>query len=63
MFDYNTLNQSTPAPKSASEVVVRMRELSRHHERLNAAYQKDARSSARRPNVLKALLSSFVGLF
>lgn len=63
MFDYNTPTQSNPAPKSASEMVLRLRELNRHHERLNEAYKNDVRSKSRRQNVLKALLTSFVGLF
>lgn len=62
MFDY-TLIQSNPAPKSASEVVLRLRELNQLHERLNAAYKKEVKSRSRRQNILKALLTSFVSLF
>lgn len=62
MFDYTPAQYNT-APKSASEVVLRMHEQSRHHERLNAAYKKDVQSRTRRQKALKALLTSFMGLF
>jgi len=62
MFDY-TLNQPNSSPKSALEVDLRVREQSRRLEMLTAAYRKDARSKARRSNLLKTLLTSFVSRF